>query len=126
MFGMSPVGDLATMSVAKTTYQSIFCITLSRTIPKPRSHGGRLNSGWMLSLILVLHGCGVSLSTSVVEEIATTKTDMILDGLLISMVTSDILVAKMAGRDLHVWILIIASMVTLPHMQSLTWCCLAF
>jgi len=56
----------------------------------------------------------------VLEAAATSKKDIIFDGLFLAMVTSDVIVAKMAGRELHVWVVVMASLVILPHLQFIT------
>lgn len=46
--------------------------------------------------------------------------DVLCDGLFMGVVTSDLIVAKMAGRELHVWIVVMAAAVIVPHLQFVT------
>eukprot|EP00928_Gymnodinium_smaydae_P074814 TRINITY_DN5782_c0_g1_i3.p1 TRINITY_DN5782_c0_g1~~TRINITY_DN5782_c0_g1_i3.p1 ORF type:complete len:532 (-),score=81.95 TRINITY_DN5782_c0_g1_i3:186-1727(-) len=120
-FSLDPAGYLGTMCPLRAAYLSVFYFTLFRII----FTRGKAKHPWtqgMLCLILILRGISGALRTDVLESAITTKRDVIFDGLFLGMVSSDLIVAKMAGRELHVWVVLMATMVVLPHLQFLTLC----
>lgn len=52
--------------------------------------------------------------------------DVIVDGLFMGVVTSDIIVAKMANRELHSWVIAMTLSVLLPQLQMLSMLFTAF
>jgi cytidyltransferase-like protein len=64
----------------------------------------------------------------ITEEVcsAVTARDVIFDGLFLGMITSDVIVSKMASRELHVTVVLFASMVFMPHLQMLILCFVIF
>jgi len=73
-----------------------------------------------LTGVLVLRAASAFLRIFVMHEIhQTTSRDVIFDGLFLGLVTSDLVVAKMAGRELHTWVVLMATMVVMPHLQLL-------
>merc|ERR1719487_30631 len=43
--------------------------------------------------------------------------DVICDGFFMSVVTADVIVGKMAGRELHPWVVLMACCVVIPHLH---------
>eukprot|EP00928_Gymnodinium_smaydae_P087261 TRINITY_DN71546_c0_g1_i1.p1 TRINITY_DN71546_c0_g1~~TRINITY_DN71546_c0_g1_i1.p1 ORF type:complete len:513 (+),score=73.43 TRINITY_DN71546_c0_g1_i1:205-1743(+) len=120
LFSLDPDGYIATMSPARAAYLSAFYLALARiAFTREKKHRW---THLMLSLILILRGASGALRIDVLETAATTKRCVIFDGLFLGMVTSDLIVAKMAGREIHPWVVVMASMVVLPHLQFLTLC----
>jgi choline-phosphate cytidylyltransferase len=56
----------------------------------------------------------------------TNLRDVMIDGLFFAMVTTDLIVAKMAGRELHWGIVLMASMVVMTHLQFVVLCFIVF
>jgi len=117
--GLNGAGYVATMSPARAAYLTAFYLLLVRLIT-PGLKGKFVWTRGMLAMILVLRGFSALLRMDVLEAAATSKKDIIFDGLFLAMVTSDVIVAKMAGRELHVWVVVMASLVILPHLQFIT------
>jgi cytidyltransferase-like protein len=74
---------------------------------------------WSLLAVLMLRAASTSLSRDVLSNHTINERDVIFDGLFMSIITSDLIVAKMAGRDLHSLVVIMASGVVLPHTDFL-------
>jgi cytidyltransferase-like protein len=79
-----------------------------------------------LLAILSLRSASGFLRIDVLDGVSTTGRDVIFDGLFFSMVTSDLIVAKMSGRELHWWVVLMATMVVMPHLQFLILCFVVF
>lgn len=54
-----------------------------------------------------------------------TQFDVILDGMFMSVVTTDIIVAKMANRELHSWVVMMTFCVIMPQLQMVILCFVA-
>jgi len=124
VFDLNPSGYIATMSPARAAFLSSFYVALFRILfSTEKRHGWTRMS---LALILTLRGASGLLRMDVLETASTSKRDVIFDGLFVAMISSDVIVAKMAGRELHTWVILMATMVVLPHLQFLTCCFVVF
>jgi len=114
---------IVAMSPSRLLFIFLFILTgIKLIIISPRKHSWTRNS--MLA-ILALRGASGFVRIDVVQT-ATNRRDVLLDGLFMAMVTSDLIVAKMSGRELHVWVVLMASMVVMPHLQFLILCFVVF
>jgi len=124
-FDLVSTNYIATMTPARAAYLSITAVLLSR-ISYSLRHSSHSWTCRMLGFILVLRGLSGALRIDVLQSVGTSKRDVIFDGLFLAMVSSDLIVAKMAHRELHAWVVLMATMVVLPHLQFLTFCFVVF
>jgi len=102
----SSYGYLATMDHARALYLTTFAISTTR-IFFTKHHS------WSKKMILLI--LGLRAASAFLQVVATTtEADVIFDGLFMAMVTSDLIVAKMAGREIHVWVVMMALCVVVP------------
>jgi choline-phosphate cytidylyltransferase len=81
------------------------------------------------ALLLVIFLRGIPAAFMIINgasDFGINMQDVICDGLFMGVVTSDLIVAKMAGRELHVWIVVMAAAVVVPHLQFVTFCMAVF
>eukprot|EP00812_Abedinium_dasypus_P008473 NODE_2231_length_972_cov_331.264995.p1 GENE.NODE_2231_length_972_cov_331.264995~~NODE_2231_length_972_cov_331.264995.p1 ORF type:complete len:253 (+),score=79.17 NODE_2231_length_972_cov_331.264995:3-761(+) len=71
----------------------------------------------MILVILFLRGISAFLQLGVMQR--TSERDVIFDGLFMAMTTSDIIVAKMGGREVHTWVVLMASCIVMPGVHLL-------
>eukprot|EP00927_Polykrikos_kofoidii_P002675 TRINITY_DN11068_c0_g1_i1.p1 TRINITY_DN11068_c0_g1~~TRINITY_DN11068_c0_g1_i1.p1 ORF type:complete len:513 (+),score=82.80 TRINITY_DN11068_c0_g1_i1:103-1641(+) len=114
---------LATMHPSRAVYLSLLYATFMRIALSTSRHTWTRNS---LLVILALRSGSGFLRIDLMDGVTTNRRDVILDGLFLSMVTSDLIVAKMAGRELHWWVVLMATMVVMPHLQFLILCFVVF
>jgi len=123
-FGLNRAGYLATMHPARAAFLTSFIFTLI----KISCHCKGVHSWTRRSLlaILMLRAGSALLRIEIVDASQTNHRDVIFDGLFMGMVTADLIVAKMAHRELHSWVVLMASMVIMPHLQFLILCFVVF
>lgn len=115
---------LATMHPARAVYLTLLYVAIARiALSRSSKHTWTRNS---LLVILTLRSASGFLRIDVMDGVRMNRRDVILDGLFLSMVTSDLIVAKMAGRELHWWVVMMATMVIMPHLQFLILCFVVF
>eukprot|EP00397_Hematodinium_sp_SG-2012_P028616 GEMP01030144.1.p1 GENE.GEMP01030144.1~~GEMP01030144.1.p1 ORF type:complete len:523 (+),score=67.69 GEMP01030144.1:135-1703(+) len=108
-------------SLMQSVYFLAFCtlvFRLLRRLGSPKHSFTR----WGLMLVVhcrlvpaVLHFSDIDILS--LHQLKATQMDVILDGLFMSVVTSDIIVAKMANRELHSWVIFMAVCVILPQLE---------
>lgn len=116
--------DLMTFNT--TLMQSIYYIAFSVLLMSLLCRIGQKHSFTRYGLLLVvvwrfipatLYFSNVYLSQFYTQRL--NHFDVIIDGLFMSVVTTDIIVAKMANRDLHHYIIVATFCVMLPQLQML-------
>jgi len=119
-FGLDANSYVGSMNPARAAYLSIFYITIFRIgTSSRRDHSWTRKS---LVFILLLRGLSAWVRLDMLTGAKTTQKDVIFDGLFWSMVTSDLIVAKMADRQIHTWVVLMATTVVVPHLQFLILC----
>lgn len=115
---------VATMGPSRAAYLIVWWLCLMRIAASSKEkHVWTRNS---LMFILVLRGGSGLLRMDVLAGSPTSKRDVIFDGLFMAMVTSDLIVAKMSHRELHAWVVMMATMVVMPHLQFQILCFVVF
>eukprot|EP00929_Paragymnodinium_shiwhaense_P012687 TRINITY_DN1201_c0_g2_i1.p1 TRINITY_DN1201_c0_g2~~TRINITY_DN1201_c0_g2_i1.p1 ORF type:complete len:509 (-),score=121.14 TRINITY_DN1201_c0_g2_i1:112-1638(-) len=117
-------GYLASMSPARGVWVVMMTVCLGRIYL-----GGSVKHRWTrnsLMMILLLRMASGFFRIDVMVDSVTNRRDVVLDGLFLAMVTSDLVVAKMASRELHWWVVLMATMVVLPHLQFVILCFVVF
>jgi choline-phosphate cytidylyltransferase len=126
LFGLDKRGYVASMHPARAIWLTLMAAAIGRIY---MSRAGSRKHQWtrnLLIVILVLRGISGHFRMEIAGDHGTDNKDVILDGLFLSMVTSDLIVAKMAGRELHWGVALMAAMVVMPHMQFVVLCFVAF
>jgi len=82
---------------------------------RAKSLGASGRTSAALVLIAVLRGAGLWLR--VMSPASASQSEVILDGLFLAVVSMDLAVAKMASRELHPSVVVMAAMVVVPKMQ---------
>merc|ERR1712227_358874 len=104
--------------MGRAAYLSIFYITIFRIgTSSRRDHSWTRKS---LVFILLLRGLSAWVRLDMLTGAKTTQKDVIFDGLFWSMVTSDLIVAKMADRQIHTWVVLMATTVWYRTCSSLS------
>eukprot|EP00929_Paragymnodinium_shiwhaense_P114671 TRINITY_DN83141_c0_g1_i1.p1 TRINITY_DN83141_c0_g1~~TRINITY_DN83141_c0_g1_i1.p1 ORF type:complete len:514 (+),score=115.61 TRINITY_DN83141_c0_g1_i1:123-1664(+) len=121
---LDPTSYMASMHPARAMWLMLFWGTVTRIASTQNTrHSWTRNA---LLMIMCLRGISGQFRMQLVVNAGTNRRDVIFDGLFMGMVTSDIIVAKMAGRELHWWVVMMATMVVMPHLQFLTLCFVVF
>ena len=89
--------------VAQAFYVCIMVFTLVRLMTFPKEHASTRN-GLLFCLLYRVVPVGMILTF----DTEITLIDAMCDGLFFTMVTADLIVAKMGGRELHPWIVVFA------------------
>eukprot|EP00811_Abedinium_folium_P033854 NODE_6787_length_1639_cov_3.355820.p1 GENE.NODE_6787_length_1639_cov_3.355820~~NODE_6787_length_1639_cov_3.355820.p1 ORF type:complete len:374 (+),score=94.54 NODE_6787_length_1639_cov_3.355820:334-1455(+) len=106
-------GYLTTMNPARAVYLSMALLTFARIgLTDAKRHKW---SKHIILLILVLRSVAAFLQIDIMA--ITNERDVIFDGLFMAMITSDIIVAKMAGREIHPWVVLMASCIVIPGVH---------
>eukprot|EP00429_Kryptoperidinium_foliaceum_P007596 CAMPEP_0176006232 /NCGR_PEP_ID=MMETSP0120_2-20121206/2614_1 /TAXON_ID=160619 /ORGANISM="Kryptoperidinium foliaceum, Strain CCMP 1326" /LENGTH=546 /DNA_ID=CAMNT_0017338961 /DNA_START=182 /DNA_END=1822 /DNA_ORIENTATION=- len=104
------------------TYYTMYLIAVTRTLLLKKPHGWS-RFGLAASLLmrvlpaLLLHVQGGTAESSNIQV-----ADAVADGLFMAVLTSDITLAKMAGRELHPWVLLMSFAAVLNHGTILALC----
>jgi choline-phosphate cytidylyltransferase len=114
-------GYLATMSPSRATFLTTYFFVLFQVaVTRKPQHRWTRNC---LFLILLTRGISgwlrITLLTGHSSENMTVHRDTISDALFLSLVTSDTIVAKMASRELHPWVVLMSATVVMPHLHFL-------
>eukprot|EP00339_Tiarina_fusa_P001143 CAMPEP_0117011542 /NCGR_PEP_ID=MMETSP0472-20121206/9908_1 /TAXON_ID=693140 ORGANISM="Tiarina fusus, Strain LIS" /NCGR_SAMPLE_ID=MMETSP0472 /ASSEMBLY_ACC=CAM_ASM_000603 /LENGTH=562 /DNA_ID=CAMNT_0004714387 /DNA_START=282 /DNA_END=1970 /DNA_ORIENTATION=- len=98
-------------------YYSIYVVAVVKSLLLKHPHGWS-RFGLSASLLMRL----VPALLFRVENVPTTigVADVICDGLFMAVLTSDITLAKMAGRELHPWVVLMSFAATMSHSTILT------
>jgi len=118
---LDPVGYLATMHPARAAYLTLQYFAVFRVLAKNPFRKGRAkhaSTSRQLAMIMAVRGASAYFRWGIIQA-HTTKRDVITDGLFMSLVTSDLILSKMAGRELHPWVTMVAMMIIMPHLQFL-------
>lgn len=116
-------GYVATMSGYRAVYISVFVLVLCRIAMSSRRHTWTQNSLLLILGLRVINALA-RIATSAVGR--TTERDVIFDGLFMAMATSDLIVSKMSNRELHPYVVVMASLVVLPSLHFLSLCFVSF
>jgi choline-phosphate cytidylyltransferase len=117
---------IGTMRPARAIYISAFCIAFFRVVSSPRLYYRHNWTFWSLISILGLRAGSAVLSLCFLSLDDLTERDVILDGLFMALITSDLIVAKMANRDIHFVVTLMAAVVVLPHLHFVLLTFIAF
>lgn len=92
-------------------YYGTFVTAIVQVLLLPKNHGwtrfGLIASLLMRLIPAVLMHAGVEFELSV--------TDVVCDGFFVTVLTSDLTLAKMAGRELHPWVVLMSLATVLSH-----------
>lgn len=123
ILGQSPLQPL------KYLYYTMYLIAVARTLLLSQPHGWSrfgLSASLLMRLIpaVLYFQVGNSNNDSVVDNVATTvgTADVICDGLFMAVLTSDVTLAKMAGRELHPWVVLMSLAAIFSHPVILALC----
>jgi len=119
-------GYVATMTPPRAVYISVFMLTVFRVVASRRCYRRHQWTYWSLLVIMGLRAIAAVIRLFFLRGNRITERDVIFDGLFMALITSDLVVAKMAQRDLHALVVVMASMVCLPHLQFLILCFVIF
>jgi choline-phosphate cytidylyltransferase len=126
-FNLDPDGYFATMTPARAAYISAFIFAVLRIGGSRKLATRHAWTYWSLLCILGLRAASFMIRLFMSRSHSSiTERDVIFDGLFMALITTDLIVAKMAGRELHAIVVIMASMVVLPHLQFLILCFVIF
>jgi cytidyltransferase-like protein len=101
-------------------YYTIYLIAVAKSLLLKDPHGWS-RFGLSASLLMrVLPALLLQLSMGAKNEIQVA--DVICDGLFMAVLTSDITLAKMAGRELHPWVVLMSFAAVLSHSTILALC----
>jgi cytidyltransferase-like protein len=114
----SQVGSEAVMYM----YYTIYLIAVVKSLLLKKPHGWS-RFGLSASLLMrfvpaVLFHLGLAFEVGVA--------DVICDGFFMAVLTSDVTLAKMAGRELHPWVILMSMATILSHSTILTLCILYY
>lgn len=98
--------------VARMAYIGVFCFVLLSVLAARR---GPRRTSQPLAVVLVLRGLAAALRAA-----TGSRCSAVCDGLFLSAVAVDLLLGRMAGRDLHPVLALMATMVLAPGMELLT------
>jgi cytidyltransferase-like protein len=107
---------LSASQLVRMLYYGIFVAALLQSLNLPSQHGWT-RFGLVCSLIMrlvpaLLLQAGVAFPPSVF--------DVVCDGLFLAVLTSDLTLAKMAGRELHPWVVLMSLAAVLSYTTILT------
>jgi len=119
-------GYVATMTPARAVYISVFLLTICRIMFSKKCYRGHRWTYYSLLAIMGLRAVSALIRLFFLRKSRITERDVIFDGLFMALITSDLIVAKMAIRDLHPIVVVMASMVVMPHLQFLILCFVFF
>jgi len=118
---LDPAGYIATMHPTRAAYLTIQYFAVFRVLAKNPFKKGPSKHAWtskQLALIMAVRGASAYFRWGILGS-QTTKRDVFTDGLFMSLVTSDLILSKMAGRELHPWVTLVTTMIIMPHLQFL-------
>lgn len=101
------------------TYYSIYLVAVIKTLLLREPHGW---SRFGLSASLLMRVIPALLFQVVVPFTQVGVADVICDGLFMAVLTSDVMLAKMAGREVHPWVVTMSLAAVLSHSTILTLC----
>ena len=103
------------------TYYTIYLLSVIRTLNLKQPHGW---SRFGLSLSLLMRIIPAFFFVFVAQPFTQviSVTDVICDGLFMAVLTSDVMLSKMAGREVHPWVVTMSLAAGLSHSTILTLC----
>ena len=103
------------------TYYTVYLLAVLKTLLLKAPHGW--SRFGLLTALLMRVMPALFFQLSIQSETAPlTVADVICDGLFMAVLTSDITLAKMAGRELHPWVVLMSFAAILSHSVVLTVC----
>jgi len=110
--------DVSALAIARMGCLLVFASTLCVLALSGRSRPHWWTRAGLAAALLLRAGATV-VRLVASGRVAGTANDAIYDGLFLAMLTTDIIVGKMAGRGMHPWMVPMALMAFLPQGQSL-------
>jgi len=101
------------------TYYSMYTLAIVKTLLLDEPHGW---SRFGLSASLLMRLIPSFLYFQLGSERGCGMADVICDGLFMAVLTSDITLAKMAGREVHPWVVLMSLAAIFSHSTILTLC----
>jgi cytidyltransferase-like protein len=99
-------------------YYALFVLSIVQSLMLNSKRHGWTRFGLLISLSMRL--VPAILLQAGVQNFPLTVTDVVCDGLFMSVLTSDIVLAKMASRELHPWVVVMSFAAVLSHGVILT------
>ncbi|KAG7343398.1 cytidyltransferase like protein [Nitzschia inconspicua] len=103
----------------KIGYYSMYLLAVTKTMLLREPHGW---SRFGLSASLLMRLIPAFLYFQLGSDRGCGMTDVICDGLFMAVLTSDITLAKMAGREVHPWVVLMSLAATFSHSVILALC----
>jgi len=127
MCGLLPVHALAALAFSPhMIIPTVFCfVFIHAFLSSPETHP---RTQRVLLVALVMRGLGNLLQTqlAVTAHEGASSVGVICDGLFMTVISSDLVLAKMAGRELHPSIAVASAMFIVPHLPWLALSVAAF
>lgn len=117
---------LASMTLPRFAYIITFLVSIVRIAFSRKLRERHEWTYWSLLCILGMRGASAALSFCFIKAHTISERDVIFDGLFMAVITSDMIVAKMAGREIHSLVVVMASMVLLPQAHFIVFCFVVF
>jgi len=122
-YDLDPGSYIGTMRPARAIYLSVFVLAVLRVALSRTCYRNHKWTFWSLISILILRGGSTFLSRCALsKKMQVTEREVILDGLFMALITSDLIVAKMANREIHSCVTLMALGVVLPHLDFFNLC----
>lgn len=107
------------IQLVKIAYYSMYVLAVIKTLLLEEPHGW---SRFGLSASLLMRLVPAFLYFQMGSERGCGMADVICDGLFMAVLTSDITLAKMAGREVHPWVVLMSLAATFSHSTILALC----
>jgi cytidyltransferase-like protein len=117
---------------AMYAYYTIYLVAVLKTLRLQAPHGWSrfgLSASLLMRVIpaLLFHVAASDSSTTTTDGSSSSSyelciADVICDGLFMAVLTSDVTLAKMAGREVHPWVVVMSLAAVLSHTSILTLC----
>jgi len=117
---------IKTMTGPRALYIGMFIFVIFRIALSKRGRERHPWTYWSLLGVMSLRGASTALSRAFLTVHEISEHDVILDGLFMALITSDLIVAKMANREFHSLVGIMTTLVILPHLNFLILCFVVF
>lgn len=104
--------------IVKALYYLMYVLAVTKTLLLKEPHGW---SRFGLSVCLLMRIVPAILLHFGVES-SLKVVDVVCDGFFMAVLTSDVTLAKMAGREIHPWVILMSTAAVLSHTVILTLC----
>ena len=99
--------------VVRILYYGLFCAAILQSLRLPYQPHGWTKFGLLMSLLMRL--VPALLIQAGVQTSPLNQMDVLIDGLFMAVLTSDVVLAKMAGRELHPWVVLMSLAAVLSY-----------